>query len=41
MWNRTILGAPFVNRFCVSTLQLVKPNTCFNKVHCYMGKREV
>ncbi len=41
MWNRTTLGVPFVNGFCVSKLQLVKPNTYFSKVHFHIGDREV
>jgi len=41
MWNMKTLGAPFVNEFCVSTLQLVKPHMCFNKVHLHMGERQV
>ncbi len=27
MWNKIILGVPCVNKFCVSGLLLVKPNT--------------
>ncbi len=41
MWNRTILGVPFISGFCVYGLQSIKPNTCFNKVHFHMGEREV
>jgi hypothetical protein len=41
MWNRTTLGAPFVSGLWVSRLQLMKPNTCFNKVRFNMGEREV
>ncbi len=41
MWNKTTLGAPFVSGFCVSTLQLMKPNMCFSKVHFHMDEREV
>jgi len=41
MWNMTTFGVPFVSRFCISMLQLMKPNTCFNKVHFHMGEREV
>jgi len=41
LWSKTTLGVPFVNGFCVSMLQLVKPNMCFNKVHFRMVEREV
>jgi hypothetical protein len=41
VWNKTTLGVPFICGFCVYGLQLVKPNTCFSKVHFHMGERKV